>query len=155
MPSAQGTFIIDNTGAPATSGQFGPLTVPLSNSLLRVQALGSFIPPPASIALPFQLSNDATWGIQMGPTGYTPKVLPADIDDPAFLIAEQRDDGTTNTVYTPTTATVVYQYSSGLNISWVGQRFVGAVVDFYFTYGGSHGGGIVVAVCGTLQVWIE
>lgn len=155
MPAVQATLPFSNTGSPSTSGQFGPLTITVGNAVIRARAVGTFIGPPAAVALPLTLSNDTIWGIQMGATGYTPKVLPADVDDPDFLIVQQRDDYTATTSWAPSSATAAYVFSSGLRLEWDGQLFVGATQDFYFTYGPSHGTGINATISGTLQVWTE
>lgn len=155
MAVSQHTLIVDNTSSPAATGQFGPLNVTVSNNLLRVRAVGSYISPAVTLTYPFTATNDTTWGVQYGPAGYTPKVLPANIDDPAWLVVNQRRDAPTNTAYAPSTATAVYQYSAGLDLEWNGQLGLYSSIDFYLTYGGSHGGGQTAVVAGTLQVWEE
>lgn len=153
MPSTRSTLIFDNTSTPAVSGQFGPLTVTVGTSLLKVRAIGSYINPLVSLNTSAVLTNDTTWGIQWGVSGYTPHVLPADIDDPSFLVANQRVDGVTSVAWAPSTDTAAYTYTSALDLEWDGQLFIGNTIDLYFTYGPSHGSGLNATVHGTLQAF--
>lgn len=126
-----------NYGSPNTAYNFGPygITVTVAK-LLKVEASIAFGEQGFSMDPNGQVQDPFVWGVQWGPAGYTPLVLPADIGAAAYLWSEVPKSGTWgNLAWAPATDNGNFLGYLGSSGSWRGQLFIGNPLDLYVSYG--------------------
>jgi hypothetical protein len=131
-----------NYSAPNTGYNFGPYGITATVAKLLEVSASIFFGTAGENAVPSgQLQNPIIWGVQWGPAGFTPLVLPADIGAAGYLWSQLPKSTTWgNAVWAPTTGDGVIQAFGADNGTWRGQKFIGNPIDFYVSYGAIVGG---------------
>lgn len=132
MTTALAAYAGDSFGAPATSHQYGPYTVSSVNKVLRVQSTMCFSAEGGSAGDTSTVENGIVWGVQAGPTGYSPVALPGGLDSTSFFWAKLAG-GTIWAGYSwaPSTDTGAIIPFGQDQEEWRGQLYQGETIDFY------------------------
>lgn len=145
-------FFFNNATSPNDGQQYGPFNVGTLNRLFRVRVRGALIFQPQAFTSGDFLVDPVTWGVQMGPAGYTPLSITSDYDNEGFLVVEQKTIDEVSIVWAPSTATAETGVGSGLSLDWAGQLGVFADTDFYFTTGEAFSYSVTWGITGSLEI---
>lgn len=126
-----------NYSAPSTGYNFGPYGITETVAKLVAVDCSIFFGQAGESASPDgQLQNPFIWGVQWGPAGFTPLVLPFDIGAAGYLWSElPRSTTWGNAVWAPATDNGALQSFGAADGKWRGNLFIGNPIDFYISYG--------------------
>lgn len=130
---AVGNF--NNSGVPAPSGNFGAIALPACYKLLAVRVVIESIQAIDTIGTGTSIFGGAMIGVQVVFQGGTPLDLPADAAFVNFL--DHMPVASTDAImsWAPSTDSAGHQSKAWRNLKWSGQKFFGAALDMYVTWG--------------------
>lgn len=126
-----------NYSSADTAYNFGPFGITVTVAkLVEVSASIAFGQQGFAADPNGQIQDPLTWGVQWGPAGYTPLLLPTDLGAAGFLWSQLPKSNTWgNFGWAPATDTGNQLGYLGDESTWRGNLFIGNPIDFYVTYG--------------------
>lgn len=125
----------NNIGVPAPSGQFGAFTLEAVQKLLAVRVVIENVQAIDSIGTSTAINGGAMIGVQVVFQGGTPNDLPAGANLVNFL--DHMPVASTDAIlaWAPSTDVAGHQSKAWRNLKYHGQKFFGAALDLYVTWG--------------------
>lgn len=126
-----------NYSSPSTGTNLGPYGITTTVSKLVKVSCSIFFGQAGISADPGgQLQNPITWGVQWGPAGFTPLVLPGMLGAAGYLWSELPASTTWgNAAWAPSTDNGALQGFGAAQGEWRGNLFIGNPIDLYVSYG--------------------
>lgn len=131
-----GTF--SNAGSPAPSGQFGPFAMTGVVKVLHAKVTIETVSVVESWTTSTTLVAGAMVGMQVVFGGGTPFDLPSGAALVNFLDHIPQSDDDSLMAWAPSSDTAAVVVKSERNLEWYGQKYFGAPLDFYVTWGSTY-----------------
>lgn len=128
----------DNHTAPASSGQFGPFNLPGVSKLLAARVNITAEPGISTVTTSSTEAFAAMIGMQVVFQGDSPFGLPSGAGLVNFLDHMPWQSSDTIALWSPSTDTAGYIPNQHRRLTWNGQKFFGAGLDFYVTWGSTY-----------------
>lgn len=136
LNKAVGTF--SNAGSPADSGNFGPFSLPTTLKLLSAKVIISTVPTIESWSTSTTLVASAAVAMQVVFAGGAPFPIPAGDGLTNILDHMPMTDDDSFMAWAPSTDTAAVVVKSSRTLRWSGQKFFGAAIDFYVSWGSTY-----------------
>ena len=127
-----------NAGSPAPSGNFGPYTMTGLVKLVAAKVNINNIPPIGDVTDTSTVADPSMIGMQVQFEGDGPFSLPADAFSVNFLDFMPFGDTEAAAAWAPSTDTAGFFVGGRRSLRWAGQKYFGAALDFYVTWGSTY-----------------
>jgi hypothetical protein len=125
----------------STAGSFsetltvGPYTFASLSKLFSVRASGTLIGENTNLTIPVVFVSQSNFGLQWGPTGYTPLDPVSQSSSPAWFWNYKLSDGDRDITWAPNSDTAVTTHFARLDQEWHGQLTISESIDMYLSIG--------------------
>lgn len=124
----------DTLASPNTGFNLGPFTINPMKKLMQVKSSIGVTFPGVVIGPNQEIAPIVAWGVQWGPQGYTPAVIPGQIGFFDYFWAENMAvDGWGSATWTPASNTAAYLGAGSAAEEWNGQLFANQSIDLYLS----------------------